>query len=274
MTASSSRPTNSKLLDLWLPLLQDLTAKYPSWSVWKNPESAFTGPGDIDSLAPPEQWDAIEETFREWAVATGLGPLIVCRHVPQGPHFVAVSPEWPYMLILDVKERSTWRGSTLVDYQRMPTVAIIEERGFRRIRPGAEGVVKLVLNGVLKGGRPNPEGLRIKSVTELLSSDREGVELAAGWFKPFTGTLLSGVDALLEGGWDRKSMSTIEAWAAVKALAEPRVAASRYIFNHYTLPRCPVLQSVRKDDRRIPDDADRWFEEISVDHEVDLVPDR
>lgn len=274
MTTSSNPPTDPELEERWLPLLQDLTAKYPSWSVWKNPESAFTGPGDTDSLAPPEQWDAIEGTFREWAEHSGLAPVIVCRHVPQGPHFITADPNRAHMLILDVKERSTWRGSTLIDYHTMPQVTMIEDRGFRRIRPGAEGVVKLVLNGVLKGGRPNPDGLEVKNVAGLLASDREGVELAAKWFKPFSGQLLAGVDSLLEGGWDRRSMATVEAWAALKAIAEPRVAISRLVFNKYTLPRCPVLQSVRKDNRQIPADADRWFEQISVDHEVDLIPDR
>ncbi|MGH3650209.1 MAG: hypothetical protein ACRDU9_05815, partial [Acidimicrobiia bacterium] len=255
-----------------LHLLRDLTAKYPSWSVWKNPESAFSGPGDIDSLAPPAVWDDIEQTFREWADSYGLSPVIVCRHVPQGPHFIAIDPEWPHMLILDVKKCSTWRGSTLIDHRQLQEVSIIGDQGFRRVRPGAEGVLKLLLNGTLKGGKPNPEGLEGKGVIPLLESDPEGVELASRWMGPLSGTLRSAVDTLLQGGWDRRSMVAIEAWAVLRSLKEPRTAVSRLVFNRYTLPRCQILRSVRYDHRRVPDDRETWIEEISVDHEVDVVP--
>lgn len=270
----NERRPDRRLLDLWLPLLRDLTKKYPSWSVWKNPESAFSGPGDIDSLAPPVQWDSIERTFRSWAVANAARAIVVCRHVPQGPHFVAVLPEWGHMLILDVKERSTWRGSTLIDYEDMPEVAVIDEQGFRRIRSGAEGVAKLLLNGVLKGGRPNRVGLRDKRVFDLLKGDREGAEIASRRYRPLDGVLLSGVDRFLAGGWDRRAMAIVEAWALAKAVVEPRTAISRLIFNGYTLPRCPILRSVRTDHRSIPEERAAWFEQISTDHEVELFPRR
>ena len=272
VTSPNDRPTNPELQRIWLPLLRTLTAKYPSWGVWKNPESAFIGPGDIDSLAPPQQWDDIEETFRDWATDNGFSPIVVCRHVPQGPHFVTVAPDWPHMLILDVKELSTWRGSTLIDYKDLANVAIVEERGFRRVRPGAEGVVKLVLNGVLIGGRMNEEGLRTKGVRDLLSGDREGVAMVAEWFGPLKGVVLDGVDAVIAGGWDRRAMATLELFSTARSVLEPRTAASRLWFKHYGVKKCGVLQSVRGEHRAIAGDTEEWARRIAVNHEVDLQP--
>lgn len=271
MNSIEDRATNPGLHDLWVPLLRELTVRYPSWAVWKNPESAFVGPGDIDSLAPPETWDEIEHTFKSWASGHGFTPIIVCRHVPQGPHFIAVDPGWPHMLILDVKELSTWRGSTLVEHRHLSEVAIVEDRGFRRIRPGAEGVVKFLLNGVLVGGRANLRGLELKGVKDLLTADREGVEMAAGWFGPMSDTLIAGVDAFLAGGWDRRAMATVEAWATMRSVLEPKTAASRLRFK-WGVKRCEILQSVRGSDRKIPDDVESWLKRIAVDHQVEVRP--
>ncbi len=272
MNSIEDRATNPGLHDLWVPLLRELTVEYPSWAVWKNPESAFVGPGDIDSLAPPEIWDEIEHTFKSWASSHGFTPIIVCRHVPQGPHFIAVDPGWPHMLILDVKKLSTWRGSTLVDHRHLSEAAIVEDRGFRRIRPGAEGVAKFLLNGVLIGGRANHRGLELKGVEDLLRADREGVEMAAAWLGPLSGTLIAGIDAFLAGGWDRRAMAAVEAWATIRSVLEPKTAASRLLFKYWGVKRCEILQSVRGNDREIPEDEESWLKRIAVDHQVEVRP--
>ncbi|HET8739254.1 MAG TPA: hypothetical protein VFO17_05940 [Acidimicrobiia bacterium] len=271
MATTPQRSVRPDLSALWLPLLRDLTERFPGWTVWKNPESAFDGPGDIDSLAPREQWDSIERVFKTWAKDNGFRPTIVCRHVPQGPHFITVVHPWPHMLILDVKELSTWRGSTLIDHRRAGQVSEVGHDGFRRIRPGAEGVAKLLLNGVLPGGRKNEKGLEAKRVQTLLVSDPEGAELALGWVGPVSGTLRRGIDAYLGGGWDRQAMLTIEVFCTLRSLGEPRTAVSRLRFKR-AIKQCDILQSVRKRHRAIPDDAQQWYREISVNHEVDLDP--
>lgn len=272
MTPTEELPVKPDLHGLWLPLLRDLTTRFPSWAVWKNPESAFTGPGDIDSLAPREQFDAIEQAFKEWTAGNGLRPSIVCRHVPQGPHFVTFHPAWPHMLILDVKELSTWRGSTLIRYRDLAEMANVGDQGFRRLRPGAEGVVKLLLNGTLLGGRKNERGLEIKRVAALISSDPEGVELATNRMGFVSGALRKGIDAFLAGGWDRRSMLAVEAGFGLRAFAEPGTAANRLWFKHHVIKQCDVLQSVRKHDRAVQGDPEEWFRKVAMNHEVDLEP--
>ncbi len=270
MTSTEELPVKPDLLELWLSLLRDLTARFPSWAVWKNPESAFSGPGDIDSLAPPEQWHAIEGAFKEWVAANELRPSIVCRHVPQGPHFITFHSEWPHMLILDVKELSTWRGSTLIHHRDLAEITAVGDQGFRRMRSGAEGVVKLLLNGILPGGRQNEEGLEKKRVHALLSDDPEGVELTIERMGLLSGMLRNGVGAFLDGGWDRRSMLAVEIGFGLRTFSEPRIAVSRLWFKHHLIKQCDVLQSVRKHDRAIPGDPEEWFRRVAINHEVDL----
>ncbi len=255
--------------ELWLPLLRRLTEQHPGWSIWKNARSAFAGTGDIDSLAPEADWPAIEATFEGWvAERPDLGPVIVCRHIPQGPHFITLQEGSPYIVQLDVKDRGTFRGSTLLDAQDLQRLSEIDSLGFRRIRPGAEGVIKLCMNGLRRGGRPNPEGLRIKGVAELLRSDPEGVAAAADLLGPAADALRRGAHAVAAGTWDARAMRQVDRWALLRSVAEPQVAASRLWFLYYQAARCPVVALIRNDDRRVPDDRVRWLQEVAHDHEV------
>ena len=248
--------------ELWLPLLRRVTRAFPRWSVWKNVESALTGHGDVDSFAPAEDWPAIERVWLEWLDENGLRPAIVCRHVPQGPHYVALDPDSPWLVQFDVKLLATFRGATLMDVDDLQELAEIDERGFRRIRPGSEGVIKLVFNGLRPGGRKNPEGLRVKGVVDLLESDPEGVRLAAKLFGPAEGSILAGVAAVLSGEWNRPAMAAVEAWALGKALTEPKTSVGRVWFNQVSKKRCPILRVIREEDRRVPADRDDWMRSV------------
>lgn len=255
--------------DLWLPLLRELTETYPGWAVWKNVGSAFAGTGDVDSFAPPSDWPAIQRTFLDWVDREErLGPALICRHIPQGPHFITFEEGSPYIVQLDVKERGTFRGSTLIDAWSLLPLTEIDDLGFRRVRPGLEGVIKLCMNGVRKGGRPNAEGLRIKRVRELLASDPEGVAAAAELLGPARSPLLRGVEAVLADTWDRPAMATVEAWCALRGLAEPTVAASRWWFLNVTAKRCQVVDLIRLHDRRIEGDLDEWLAGVAEGHTI------
>jgi hypothetical protein len=254
--------------ELWLPFLRRLTEAFPRWAVWKNVESALTGHGDVDSFAPPGDWPAIEAAWIAWLRSEGLGPAIVCRHVPQGPHFVALDGS-PWLLQFDVKVRGTFRGSTLIDVDDLLALAETDARGFRRIRPGAEGVLKLLYNGMRLGGRPDPAGLAAKNVVGLLEADPAGARLAARrLLGPAAGAMMRAVEALVEGRWDRAALVTVEGWAAARAVAEPHVAASRLWFGAVLKKRCPVLRVIRERDRRLPEDTKAWLARVARDHRV------
>lgn len=254
--------------ELWLPLLRELTETYPGWAVWKNIASAFAGTGDIDSFAPPSDWPSIQQTFIEWVTRSGLGPVLICRHIPQGPHFITFEQGSPYIVQLDVKERGTFRGSSLIDVWSLLPLTRVTEQGIRSVRPGTEGVIKLCMNGVRRGGRPNHEGLRVKRVAELLASDPEGVALTAELLGPARRALLRGADAVVAGGWDRRAMATVEAWSALRGVATPGIAASRWWFLNVTAKRCGVITLIRDHERRIDGDLDAWLKTVADDHEI------
>jgi len=254
--------------ELWLGLMRRLTEQVPGWAVWKNADSAFAGTGDVDSFAPPAEWPNIRRIFVAWVAEQGLGPVIVCRHIPQGPHFITLQPDSPYIVQLDVKVRGTFRGSTLIDAWDLQRLSEIDPRGYRRVRPGVEGVIKLCMNGTRKGGRPNHEGLETKRVAELLRVDPEGVELGSRLLGRASGALQRGAAAVVEGGWDRSAMRRVEAWSLLRGVAEPGVAASRVWFLYWAAKRCPVVSLIRDHDRRVPSDRDRWLAEVARDHEV------
>lgn len=265
---SASAPTPVDRTELWLGLVRRLTEAFPAWSTWKNTDSAFAGTGDIDSLAPPALWPEIEATFFDWCREQGFGPAISCPHVLMGPHLVAIQPDSPYILQLDVKERVTFRGSTLVDARALLDLAVMDERGFRRARKGADGVFRLLSNGARRGGRMNEEGMRVKRVRELLAADREGAVLAARRFGPAAGALMRGVDAAIEGGWDDAAMRTVERWALLRGLAEPGVAVRRVVFARRWKHGCPVLRIIRENGRLVPDDLEGWLSEVEQNHRI------
>lgn len=254
--------------ELWLPLLASLTEAFPTWGVWKNVESALAGTGDVDSFAPPDQWSDIERHFVEWATAQHLGPVLICRHIPQGPHFITVETGSQYIVQLDVKDRGTFRGSTLIDAWTLPPLSEIDDRGFRRVRPGVEGIIKLCMNGTRRGGRANEAALAQKDVRALLAADPEGVRLGAELLGAARGAALRGAQAVLDGGWDRRAMATVEAWSALRSAAEPRTALSRWWFLNVVAPRCPVIQLIRTENRRIEGDPVTWIRSMAADHDL------
>jgi len=252
---------------IWVPLLRRLTDEWSTWLVLKHPESAFTGSGDIDSAAPPESWAAIESTFCSWAAEQGLGSVISCPHAPGWLHLVALDPLGGRFYELDVNSRKLLLGSTFYQALDLLPLAMMDARGFRRVRPGAEGLLKLIHNGTRRGGRPNPEGLRVKRVRELMAADRTGMELASRLFGGSGGAILRGADACLAGEWDRTAMVLVELRFLARALLEPRSILWRLRFR-VVKRRCVVLQTVFRDRRQPPADVAPWLAAVRRNHRV------
>lgn len=268
-TQSSDKDPRAKpRRELWLSLLRRLTNEIPTWATWKNVDSALAGTGDVDSLAPPSAWPAIREVFVAWADERGYGPVVICPHVRLGPHLITLEPDAPYIVQLDVKERATFRGSTLVDAWNLMPLTTENEDGFRCVRKGADGVIRMLSNGVRPGGRMNAAALVEKNVVALLRADPEGVEAFAEYFGPARDAVVTGARAVAEGEWDRRAMMTVEAWALARSVAEPKLAANRLWFSQVAKKRCPVIQLIRDADRRVPEDPEAWLETVRVDHEV------
>jgi hypothetical protein len=252
--------------ELWLELLLRLTKEAPGWGVWKNVESALSGTGDLDTSAPPRDWGVIEREFVDWASTHGLGGVAVCRCVPRTVNLVAVPPGEPTFLQLEVKGQVTFRASTLFDADDLVPLMTMDERGFRILREGAQGLFKFLTNGLRRGGKPHREWIASKHILEQLRADPDGVAEAARLLGAGRGAALAGVEAALAGGWDRPAMLRLEALGLAKALVEPRTLFQRTWFRVRAKRTCPVLRVVYQKQRLTPPDPEGWLEKVSATH--------
>ncbi|HEX2236752.1 MAG TPA: hypothetical protein VHK89_10805 [Actinomycetota bacterium] len=255
------------LAPMWVPLLRRLTDTIPAWGLWKNADAALAGHGDFDSTAPSSDWAAITAAFQEWATEHGFGPATACHHVPGVLFLVAVDRANARLVELDVNARKYFRGWTMFRPEALAALMEIDERGFRRVRPGAEAVILLTQNGMRWGGRPDVPGLRRKRVADLLRSDPEGVAAAARLFGPARGALVRLAGRVERGGWSRPDALSVEAYAVARALAAPGILFTR-VWAKRVKRRCPVLVSIFSNERRVPPDVDRWIEGVERDHVV------
>jgi hypothetical protein len=248
---------------VWLPLLETLTRERSDWIVLKNAAAALAGLGDVDTFAPPPAWPAIETTFRRWADEQGLLAVATCRHNWRGPNFIAIGADDPYIWSLDVKRLRTFRGSCLITVESALALAAPDDGDFRRLRPGAEGVLKLLFNGLRPGGHPNEDGLRRKGVVDALRADPSGAFQAAELVGAAAPALRRGIRAVLDGDWSRRDMLAVETWSLGRSALRPDYAVRQLWMRWVVFPTCPV---VRLPDRRVPDDRAAWLRAMDRTH--------
>ncbi|MDQ3659508.1 MAG: hypothetical protein M3454_00300 [Actinomycetota bacterium] len=251
----------------WIDLLARIASKEGPAVVWKNVEAALSGEGDLDVMAPRSAWQEIERSFRSWATDHDLGAVAVCTHIPGTMYLIAVDPTERAFLQLDVKDRATFRGATVFEPEALEDVSETDGRGFRRLRPGAEGLFKLVINGISSGGRPDDKNLAKERVAELLGADEEGYRRAAGLLGPVGKAAAKGAQATAAGGWNRRAMASVESYYLAKAGTEPRIAFSRLVARR-AKKTCPVIIQSLRARRRVPEDVDGWVDLVAETHAV------
>jgi hypothetical protein len=253
---------------VWLPLLNRLSELSPSWAIRGNVEGGLAGTGDVDLVAPPEDFDAIEREFQVWARMQELGPVVSCRHVYEGLILIAVGRPGSVFYELEVRGARYFRGGRLFATDDLRGLTEMDPRGFRAVRPGAEGVLRLVLNGLGRVGRPWPRKLAAKQVPELLRADPEGARAAAhALFGPAAGAVERAARDVAADGWDRRAMLVVEGWALLKAGAAPHVLVRRTRFR-MRAERCLVQRTITDEERRIPGDVGEWVARAGRDHRV------
>jgi len=258
----------------WLSLLRRLTEGMPGWMVWKNVDHALESTGDVDSLAARADWPTVERVFRDWAEDTGCGPVVMCRHFGNVPIHVVLPPAEPVLMELDVRESKLWKGAPLFDLGDLESLATMDPRGFRRLRAGAEGVLKLALNGLTASGRANRARLREKGVAELLRSDPEGVRAAVRLFDSAARPMTRLADAVAGGRWDRGAAAAVLGLTVLRGMGDPGAFVHRARFRlalKSTIASCPVLATIWHDDRRVEDrDREAWLERAAAAHEAPI----
>jgi hypothetical protein len=240
----------------WLPLLRRLTQLSPDWAVWKNADSALRGHGDIDSVSVRAEREALIREFRSWARENALGPVFTCTHVPGVVLIVALRDR--EFVELDLCERAVFRGSPLFGAADLRHLVIMDDRGFRRLRPGAEGLLLLFFLGMKYGGRPAFDALQRKGIVDLLRADQDGMEAATSLFGVAEGPAWRLAKAVLQADWDRRSALEVEAWAGARALGHLRVVSSRVAFRLRRGRDC-LIWSILRRGRRIEGDVEAWL---------------
>lgn len=251
---------------LWLPLLRDLTEHVPAWVVLKNSKAAMRGVGDIDSFAPRSAFPAIERRFRAWASERGLQTVIVCRHNWRGPNFVAIRPGDSFLFSLDVKIGRLFRGSFLVTVDDAHEFAVMDDLGYRRMREGAEGALKLLFNGMAHGGVQNEAGFQVKGILEALRADPAGAMAASRLAGIAAPALRSGIRAVLGGRWSRRDMAAVEAWCLLRSVRRPDHIIRQLHWRRVSVPSCAVARLQR---RQMPGDRAAWMQAVADTHPVD-----
>ena len=260
-------PAGHDLKAMWLPLLVRLTERFPEWGLWKNADAALAGDGDFDSTAPESDWDDITAEFSSWATEHNLDAVAACRQVRGALFLVAVDRRDATLFELDVIARKYFRGWTVFRPHDLKPMMEIDDRGFRRVRPGAEGVTLLTQNGLKWGGRRDEAELRRKRVVEFLASDPEGVAAASRLFGSAEDALLRAAQAVVSGGWDRRALLRVEARAVVAAFGDPAIVLSR-VHAKRVKRRCRLLRTIFVDGRTIRGGVADWIAQVEREGEI------
>jgi hypothetical protein len=247
----------------WLPLLRQLTSVDPAWGVWKNADRALEGEGDIDSVAPKDAWPALVDEFRRWARESRIGPVVACSHAPGTLVVVGCAGRTPTRLLqLDVYERV----AGVADASALEPVMEKDPRGFRRLRPGAEGL--LLLLAITRRGARRPRSAHdLERVAQLVTDDPDGARCVASCLGDVGPRALAGATAVAAGRWDRRPMLALEFGYLVRALRDPRPRAAWLAFVLRGRRRCPVLLALARG-RVVPGDLAAWLDEVARSHRV------
>lgn len=251
----------------WLGLLRRFAARSPRWAVHGDVTEGFTAEGDVDLIAAEGDWPAISEEFAAWRTESGLGPVVVCPHRPGVMVLVALPRNGGPFYELEVRARRHFKGSTLWTADRLAPLTEIAPEGYRRVRAGAAGVLKLLPNGLAGAGGPKWNAAKRDRVARRLAADREGVQAACCLFGLAARAAERGAEAVAAGGWSRRDMLVVEGWALLRSLGEWRTLWSRARFRTGRAGRCAVLEAVAGG-RRVPADEDAWLTAVAADHEV------
>jgi thymidylate kinase len=250
--------------DRWLDLLRRIDRVAPGALVWKQVEPALGGEGDMDMFVPRTEWPVLAAVFREWAHDQLLVQPLACWHGAGTLTLVAADPSYRFLFEVDVKGRAAFRGTTLFRPEDLAPLVQRDERGFDRLRPGAEGLLKLFLHGVRRDGTLRRDRVARGRCADLIRQDPEGVRLGSLLFGPVAPLVRRLAELLATGTWDRRIMLRMDAWARRQALAHPELLRQRV---RARLKRgCRGLKGELKDRDPDPGRTAEWMASMASDH--------
>jgi hypothetical protein len=242
-----------------------VTDAAPGFAIWKNVDRGLAGAGDLDAVAPASEWPMVAAEHRRWTLANGLGPPLECRHVPGLLLLVAFSPDAPGSLLqLDVSTHIFAGGGAMVPATRVEPLLRLDARGFRALRPGAEGLFKL-LQSATSSRRPWTTGGVDPGVAELLESDPIGAQDAARLLGRVGPAGRRAARAAAAGRCDRRAEIELSGWCLLAAVRHPVLPAMRIASGLGPARSCPLIAALQRG-RRVPRDLDAWLAQVATTH--------
>jgi hypothetical protein len=252
----------------WLPLLQRLTHVCESWGVWKNADRALAGHGDVDSVAPAAEHVLLRDEFYGWAAKANLHWVIQCRHA--GGILVLIAGDRSRWAQLDLVSATPFRGARLFSAEDLVPLMLMDPRGFRRLRDGAEGLFLLLYKGLHWGGRPDWPNLSKYMVLDKIARDWTGAESAAALLGSASVPLLRAARSATMGEWKSYALLHAEALTLMRAFTDPGALVSRAIARGWALPRCQVARMIAAGRR--PEQLEEWLQRVREHHDVQALP--
>jgi hypothetical protein len=250
----------------WLPLLRSIAREEPRSFLSGHVDEGLAGRGDIDVAAPKDAWPKIVELFEKWALHRDFELGVVCPHHAHRLILVAVdSPGEPFFE-LELWSHRCVRGWPVVDAASLEPLTMEDRRGFRVLRPGAEGLLKLATKATI-AGRPRAASLQKKQVADLLARDPDGSLLAAASLGRFGDPMLRAARAVTAGRWDRPAMLQVQWLAAAASVVRPEVM-TRKLREKADLRRCALARTITHEARTPRAPLRAWAEEVAKDHDV------
>jgi hypothetical protein len=249
--------------EAWRSLLVTLTQASERVAVHGDVREGFAGEGDVDLVAPRAELALVEDAFRAWAAERGLAPAPSCRHRQGALILVALgAPDEPFWE-LEVRHERYFKGWTMWRAEELFSLTLLDPEGYRRIRPGAAGMLKLVPNGLRPGGRPKWDRVKRERVAQRLRADPEGERAAAALLGAARCPAVRLGEAVAAGGWDRRAAAALEAWALLRGLGEVPTLVRRVRGRR---ARCTVLDAVARG--RVVELPEQWLVRAAHDHDV------
>jgi hypothetical protein len=250
-----------------LGLVRALSAAAPSFALLWAADVSVDGSGDLDAAATRADWGAVWQVHKKWALDGQARAVVSCAHVPGLLMMAAIFPGVESFSELDVSDEIFFRARTLFNAEQIATLAIDDRRGFRRVRPGAEGVIVFLMKSLRRGGRPDRGVLGGRGVYEMLDSDPEGARMAIELLGRPGRHLAHAIETVRAGESGRADLLRVEASALVGALRSPKTVARRAWFRARRRGPCPVAAAL-EGSRRVPSDVDAWLLAVADRHPV------
>jgi hypothetical protein len=253
---------------MWRPFLVDLTESCEEIAVTGRVEEAFDGTGDVDLVAPLSQVERIWADFTAWARKNQLDAAVRCNHRPGVTILVAVTRDDPRLYELEIFHERYFRGFPLFSAQTLLRATEVDERGWRRLRPGTAAIFKLVPNAITWDGRLKAVGIKRARLLADIAGDVESARSAARtttWIAPAWHNL---IDSLADGEWSRRAALRLELSAIATAAASP-VRLARRAGSRVSKNRCAVHSAVGRSARRLEESLGSWLEVVARTHPVE-----